>query len=195
MFSSSKWCAFAAPLALLAMACSEPVPPASQGAFTLSFVQTSSTPGAQCRVKGHQAQVGGATAKSVTDLKKDTIGGAVIFCSVTTAGAGFEADGAIDLEGRHLEFVAKGITAAATKDNPFVGTVSYSSLETAGPYQSPECKFWLQPYTENGNTSVREEIAGGRIWVDFACPSINNASANSVCGISTGTIAMQNCLQ
>ena len=174
-----------APLACLALSCSEPVPPASQGAFFLSFVAQSSVPNTECRVKGHQAQVGGVKPTEITDLKKDTVGGAQIFCVVSGSGT-FDAEGTIQLEDRYLNFVTKGISTAATKDNPFKGALSYSSLTTAGSYSSSECNFYFE---------AEEQVDAGRIWMSFECPSISSGSDNSVCSINFGTIAMQNCEQ
>ncbi len=161
--------------------CSEPVPPASDGAFYLAFVNS----GVDCRIAGHNTQVGKASATELTDVKKDGVGGAAIWCLVEGGGA-FNIEGYIDHEARYINFALSGFSTAATVDNKHKGSLAYASSNTGGSYSSGACDFWI---------AGDEEVAAGRVWMEFACPEIRNASDNSTCAISFGTIAVMNCEQ
>lgn len=168
-------------------ACSEAVPPASEGAFTLHF-QSLPTGGKACKVKGHNSTVGYTTTKENRDLKKDTVGGARIFCAVGGGGA-FDVEGFITLEGQHIDFSVNGVKAGATVDEPATGSLSFASPTTVVPYTSTQdvpCEFWFSKY---------QQIALGRAWMDFKCDQVANASTDSSCSIDVGTVAIQNCEQ
>ncbi len=174
--------------ALGCFGCSEAVPPASEGAFSLIF-SSAGTGGLSCNIKNHNAQIGYTDSTKNTELKKDTIGGAQIFCRVIDNGGEFEAQGYMELGATHLDFTVSNISPAATSGSPALGAVSYRSVDTIRLYTSPgdaKCEFFF----END-----QEIAAGRMWMQFVCPQIQNAASSSSCAVSMGTIAMQNCDQ
>jgi len=175
--------------AVASYGCSEPVPPASEGAFALIF-SSIGTGGEQCKIAPHNAGIGSTDSTGNAELKKDTLGGAQIFCRVIDNGGQFEAQGYLDLGATHLDFSVNNISMNNTSADPALGAVSYRSVDTIQLYSSPgdaPCEF----YFEND-----QEIAAGRVWMQFECPQIANAGTSSSCAISVGsTIAMQNCDQ
>ncbi len=174
--------------ALSCFGCSEAVPPASEGAFTLVFSSVG-TGGETCQIAPHNAQIGYTDVTKNSELKKDTIGGAQIFCRVIDNGGEFEAHGFQELSANHLDFTVSNLSPGATEAAPALGNVSYRSVDTVRLYSSPGdamCEFWF----DNA-----QQVATGRVWMEFRCPQIANAASNSSCAISSGTIAMQNCDQ
>jgi len=148
------------------------------------------TGGDPCKIAPHNAQIGHTDATANTELKKDTLGGAQIFCRVIDSGGQFEAQGYLDLGATHLDFRVNNISMDATDGAPALGAVSYRSVDTIQLYSSPgdaPCEFYF---------SGAQEIAAGRVWMQFSCPQVANAGTGSSCAIATGsTIAMQNCDQ
>ncbi len=180
--------ALSSPLFVASAGCSEAVPAASEGAFSLQFVNAPS-PGKECNIDTHNSNVGYTDVTENREFVKDTIDGATIYCAVTPEGDGFLAGGFMTHNGRHLEFTIPKITAKATEASPATGSVGYSSPQTINKYQSPPgvpCKFWF----END-----QQISTGRIWMQFRCEEVEYPSANRSCQVSGGTIAMQNCDQ
>jgi hypothetical protein len=174
--------------ALSCFGCSEAVPPAAEGAFTLVF-QSVGTGGESCNIGPHNAQLGYTDSTKNSELKKDTIAGAQIFCRVMDSGGEFEAQGYMELGATHLNYTVSNLSGANTASSPALGHVSYRSVDTVRLYTSPgdaKCEFFF----DND-----QEVAAGRVWMQFSCPQIANAASNSSCAISLGTIAMQNCDQ
>lgn len=167
------------------MGCSEPVPPASQGAFVAAF----QAPGS-CGKDIHNEQIGYADATEIRDLKKNGVGGAQIFCAVTSAGGGgFDVEAEMKLFSTNLRVNIKGISSAATIDNPHKATVTYQTQKTVKPYTSPQdtpCNFWFLN---------AQEVAAGRVWAQFSCESIEDVGTNTICALGESTLAMQNCDQ
>lgn len=166
------------------MGCSEPVPPASQGAFVAAF----QAPGS-CGKDIHNEQIGYADATEIRDLKKNGVGGAQIFCAVTSAGGGFDVEAELKLFSNNMRINIDGMPTTATIDAPHTGTVTYQTQKTVKPYTSPQdepCEFWF---------ANSQEIAAGRIWAQFKCASIEDASTNTTCALGESTIALQNCDQ
>lgn len=166
------------------MGCSEPVPPASQGAFVAAF----QAPGS-CGKDIHNEQIGYADATEIRDLKKNGVGGAQIFCAVSSAGGGFDVEAEMKLFSTNLRVNIKGIPSTATVDDPHPGTVTYQTQKTVKPYTSPQdnpCDFWFLN---------SQEVAGGRIWAQFKCETIEDVSTNTICALGDSTLAMQNCDQ
>ncbi len=177
-------------LCLSAVACSEAVPVASEGAYVVSFLATPSA-GKTCKITSHNAQIGGVTASALDLLKKDTVDGAKVQCSVTANGASFSASGIIeDGSGNHFDFVIPSISASATEAAPALGNIGFRSPTTVALYRAPAetaCKFWF-----TGN----EQLAAGLIWVSFKCDAISDLGHDSSCQITAGSaLAMQNCDQ
>ena len=68
--------------------------------------------------------------------------------------------------------------------------MSYKSDTTQNLYESPAdtpCVFWFG--------TPKQQIAAGRVWMEFECDQVKYASSNSVCSIGEGVVAFQNCLQ
>jgi hypothetical protein len=189
MICRARWFSGAA-LVLLAGAvasCSEAVPPAAQGAFTLSF-QGMGTGGKACKIAGHNSSVGHATPSLLDKLEEDTVAGARIYCSVTGEGA-FDVEATITMAGHFLEIAAAGVKQSATSDAPATGSASFASPDTVVQYVSPTnapCSFW---FTKD------QQIAAGRAWMELKCDQIAHAGTDSSCAISAGTVAIQNCEQ
>jgi len=169
--------------------CSDPVPPASEGAFSLVFQQPNPS---ACHIALHNIGIGKATEAEVKDLAKDTVGGAQIYCSVVDNGGAFDLFGVMTLGVTHLDFQVGNVTAAATDADPAVGTLSYSSGDTAGATYSSApgngCHFYF-------NAAEKKELAAGKVWMSFGCPEVQDPAHNSTsCAIADhSTIAMQNC--
>jgi hypothetical protein len=184
---SRVYLAGAVALAAGVFACSEPVPPASQGAF-VAFFQSGG--GGMCGQDIHTGQIGYADATEVTTFIKEGTAGARVFCSVTPAGGGFDIEGA--MKQLSTDFVVKiaGMPTTATEDAPHPGSISYRTAQTLNFYTSPAetpCQFWLV----NG-----QEVAAGRVWAQFKCDSVINASSNTECALgNNSTLAFQNCEQ
>lgn len=172
------------------LGCSDPVPPASEGAFSLVFQQLG-TGGQNCRIGLHNISMGKADEAEVKDLIKDTIGGAQIFCSVVDKGGAFDVFGFMTLGVTHLDFQVDNVSSGATDVDPAVGTLSYASADTAGATYSSApgngCHFYF-------NAAQQQELAAGKAWMSFGCPQVQDPGVGSSCAIADhSTIAIQNC--
>ncbi len=164
--------------------CSEPVPPASQGAFVAAF----QAPGT-CGKDIHNEQIGYADASEIRDLKKNGVGGAQIYCAVSSAGGGFDVEAEMRLGNTNIRINIGSIPSTATEDSPALGSVTYQTQKTVKPYTSPQdtpCEFWF---------ANSQEVAAGRMWAQFRCPEIEDAGTNTVCALGESTVALQNCDQ
>jgi hypothetical protein len=179
-------------MAFTCVGCSEPVPPAAEGA-SIVFWRGSGTGGGTCRVQEvHQGRIGYADASELRDLRRDAEGGASINCAIGGSGT-FNVDGQMSLDGMSLHVTINGIGPGTTEADPALGAISYANVPTSGkPYVSTQdepCRFWFAPDTQ-------QEVAAGRLWVQFGCSQIIDASSDSSCGIeNNSTIALQNCDQ
>ncbi len=196
MPSSFWWSLSAVALVSLgSFGCSEAIPVAVDGAYTVKFSSTAG--GAKCGADGklstcltkfHTEQVGGVSPIEFNLRKRDTEGGARLACSVTQVAGGFAAVGTIADGANRLDFKIPLIdpTTSAMKQVP--GTVVYSSPETVSPYASPsgKCNFYKSP---------SGQIDAGKLWVTFSCVEVDNCSQQSSCSIDQGTVAMENCDQ
>ncbi len=180
----------AAIAAVASTACSEAVPPASEGGYIVEFI-TPNTLGKTCAVTNdfvHSGEVGYADSKEIRSLLKDTVRGAIIQCAVTPNGAGFTAAGILDNgAGHHLDFKIDSVTAGM----PAQGTIGFRSAKTVNTYRSPSGK----PCTFSFSAAQAPQLAAGRIWIDFKCSDVVDVSRDSACSIASGTVAMQNCDQ
>jgi hypothetical protein len=178
-------------VALSSSGCSEAVPVASEGAYSVSFLQAASST-EKCIVGSHNAQVGSVTSADLDALVKDSVNGARLQCSVKSEGGSFSAAGIIeDASGNHIDFLIPSITASANEANPATGTVGFRSANTQNIYRSPTtapCKFWI--------AGTNGQVDEGRIWVSFRCEQVSYPANSSTCQIAPGSaIAMQNCDQ
>ena len=172
-------------LAVFAAACSDPVPPTPQGAWTVQFVDN----GSACNIIGHAVQVGSVTSASKERvLVGGGIEGADISCQVTGTSS-FAVSGLATLDGQGLQITVPNIDSSATKEAPAKGTVSFNSLKTAGAYSSSEaspCDFYFLPNTGEG-------VASGRIWVAFICPKVDDGMDS--CALSESFVIFENCTE
>jgi hypothetical protein len=172
-------------LAVFAAACSDPVPPTPQGAWSVQLVDN----GIACNIAGHAAQLGSVTSGSKERvLVGGGIEGADISCQVTGTSS-FAVSALATLDGQGLQITIPKIDSAATKDAPAKGTVSFNSLKTAGAYSSSEmspCDFYFLPDTGEG-------VASGRIWVAFACPKVDDGMSS--CELTESFAIFENCTE
>jgi hypothetical protein len=171
-----------------AAACSDPVPPTPQGAWTVSFI----SPGAMCHVAGHNAAVGSVTSDQKTTVLVDAgPEGAQVSCSVVGTST-FAVTGDVQLNGSGLQISIPKISKAATQMSPAPGQVAFASDKTSGlAYQSPTgtpCNF----YFTQGSP---ESVASGRIWVAFTCDKVAQGMPASVCSIKQGYVILENCAE
>lgn len=174
-------------LAVVAAACSDPVPPTPQGAFDVRLVSSST-----CKIIGHTTQVG-----SVTSSSKDNVlvAGALVAgdsvdvtCQVTGTSS-FAVSGVVSLAGEALQIEIPKIDSSATEDKPATGSISFSSSKTAGAYASSDaspCNFYFLPSTGEG-------VASGRIWAAFSCPKVDDKM--STCSLSESFVIFENCTE
>jgi len=181
-------------------ACSDPVPPTPQGAWSVSF-QPQDGNAAACPIVGHVVSVGSVTANTKThlipngvseagDLESSdlscTVSGTNKF-DISASMTQVQQDGLVG-----LDIKVNGLTAAATEMSPAPGSASFSSPKTGNPYSPPEgmsCNFFFIPNSGEG-------VAGGRIWVAFTCPTvIDGSTMKSTCQLKQSFAIFENCTQ
>ncbi len=163
-------------------------PPPAEGALSLVF-QSIGTGGLSCNIPPHNVNIGFTNSMKNTELLRNNHDGADMSCTVVDKGAEFQAQGYMEQGATYLDFTVSHISSAASETQPALGKVSYRSVDTSVLYASPsdaQCEFFF----ENA-----QEVAAGRVWMQFTCPQIANVANASSCAISLGTIAMQNCEQ
>jgi hypothetical protein len=188
-----RFARLAAPFAsLIAVAgCSDPVPPTPQGAFSVTFLDSGPDGSAGCEITFHNATMGEVTPNTKDRLLKNGENDSEVECSVQGASA-FDVQGTLFQAGNFLSIGVKGLKAKGnggpTKDAPAPGGVSFSSPTTAGENYSTEaeapCNFF---YTDKTN----QDVAAGRAWLTFNCPSITNGS--SKCELGDSYVILENC--
>jgi hypothetical protein len=175
-------------LAVFAAACSDPVPPTPQGAWTVQLVDN----GAACNIIGHAAQVGSVSSgsKDAVLVSGALVSGAEVEVSCQVTGtSSFEVTGLARLSGQGLQITIPKIDSSATKEAPAKGSASFNSLKTAGAYSSSEatpCDFYFLPGTGEG-------VASGRIWVAFTCPKVDDAMSS--CALAESYVIFENCTE
>lgn len=180
-------------LPLLLAGCSEAVPPAAEGAFFAALQPGAHT--GECQLDSAEpTEVGKVTATTHDELKKDTIDGALIYCSSLAQGGGFSLEGSIQLGSDHLEFRVPQInTDANSADTGADGSIGYAGTSTSGIlFSSPAaepCKFYF------ANDGQRSQLADGKMWVTFECATVENVSKQRACAVQIGYAAFQNCEQ
>jgi len=170
-------------LAVFAAACSDPVPPTPQGAWSINFVST----GADCPVMGHMAQIGSVTSSSKSTVLVD--GGAEkakVTCVVSGTST-FSVTGNASANGLNAQISIPSIDSNATAMAPAHGSVSFATGSTGGSFSSPSatpCDFYFVPGTGEG-------VASGRVWVAFVCPSVVQQMRD--CSLSESFAIFENC--
>lgn len=170
------------------LGCSEAVPPANQGAVNAQFVTSSAagTPGS-CNIAPHPFELGTVHPTDTGQIifLRDGEARALVFCSVVADGNAFNAAAELEDGPESFKFSVNGLSAASTMDSPATGSVTYRSVDTVNFFTSTNdvpCEFWL-------NDS--QEVAEGRVWMQYRCPLIQNGTND--CSLGVSTIALQNC--
>ncbi|MBI4702190.1 MAG: hypothetical protein HY744_13765 [Deltaproteobacteria bacterium] len=188
MKSLARFLVLALLLALpLAAGCSEDVPPAAFGAWSVMFT----APGG-CKVKPHNRSLGILTDAKVDMKFRDGDNGAEILCTVTGAGP-FSVQGRASQGPLDLEVVIDSLPDAATAKagNPALGSVSYLSPETVKMFRSPAdkpCKFYF-------SKAPPQLVQPGYVWLEFKCDTVENReqSEPNICAITKGWLYFELC--
>lgn len=173
----------AAALATLA-GCSDPVPQVADGAFWLATIQSDPL---ACKHAGHTAQVGAVDSLERKTVITDGQNKTKVQCEVLGAAAPFEVHGQIDDQvnsANFLEISIPSISPSATIDDPAVGSITFSTPNTAGNPYGGSCNFYFE--------GTKESVASGRIWVSFQCDAL--VSGMSTCPLKQGYAIFENCL-
>ncbi len=168
--------------------CSEAVPPASEGAFVALF-QSGTTTG-NCGITNHNSQIGNVNVTEILDLRKEGVGGAQIFCTVNSAGTGFDVNAELRLQNTKLRLTVNGLPSTATEAEPHPGSLTIQTQQSITAFTSPQetpCDFWFG--------GQDQQVAAGRVWAQFSCPVIEDPGTGKVCALGVSTIALQNCDQ
>ncbi|XXT16553.1 hypothetical protein WME94_40615 [Sorangium sp. So ce429] len=172
-------------LPLLGFGCSDPAPPTPRGGFSVNFAD----PGAACNVTGHSEALGEVTAASRTRVLADGEEDATVDCVVSGSGS-FTVAARIrnNATATEMRIDIGSISPAATQEMPATGSISFSSVETAGkPFVSDvadPCQFWFEPESEQG-------VDAGKLWVVFECPAVLND--RYICELRRGALAFDSC--
>ena len=172
--------------------CSEAVPPAAEGAWQAT-INAGAHP-AECNLDSiNPITMGLVDATTHDRLEKDTLNQAQIFCTVKQQGSSYSMEGYASNNDSVFEFQVGAISADATEQNPAGGRVTVAGPPTAlkaltSPSGEP-CNFYFV------NDGQRSQLAPGRAWFTFTCPTIEDVSINRRCGLQIGYAAFQNCEQ
>jgi hypothetical protein len=172
-------------LPVVSFGCSDPAPPTPRGAWRVSFVD----PGLDCPIAGHDAFLGKVDASTEGAVIVDGQDKTSISCSVTGSGSfnvSAKGDNLSTAQGGILDIKINGISSAATRESPALGTVAFASTETGGSAatSSEPCHFWFVPNTKEG-------VDTGKIWVAFECPKMLIQGGS--CQIAQSYAAFENC--
>lgn len=183
---------FALCVVALLFGCSEAVPPAAEGAWQATVSAGSHS--AECNLDSiNPITMGLVDATTHDRLEKDTLNNAQIFCTVKEQGGSFSMEGYAASTDSIMEFQVASIAADATEQNPATGRLTVAGPPTAlkalsSPDSEP-CNFYFV------NDGQRSQLAPGRAWFAFACPTIEDQSINRRCAVQIGYAAFQNCEQ
>lgn len=170
--------------------CSEAVPPAAEGAW-MATVYAGAYP-AECNLDSIEPiRMGDVDATQHNVLEKHTVNNAQIYCSVVNNGSTFQVDGYAANGLATLQIGIDAIAADASQTSPASG-----SLGVAGP---PTALGMLTTVSEPCNfyfvNDQAAQLADGRVWLTFACPTVEDVSIGRKCGVQIGYAAFQNCEQ
>lgn len=193
MHVSSRWCVTAV-FALGALACSDPVAPAAQGAFVTTIKAPSPAPsGKSCptSVSFTYDVPKVLDSKPTEALDQDTYlhktvdgeGNASVSCKVTSSSF----SGRIVLGGRALS-IANGTLGADKKGTAQITVTNSESLSTSLISPTANCAV-----DAAGTPSNKFQVKDGSMWASFNCPSVE-AAPNEYCTAS-GVFVLENCEQ
>jgi hypothetical protein len=169
------------------MACSSPVPPVPDGAWTVELVQGPNPAG--CSIDGTNTMLGDVSDNMreavVTNGQNDNS----ISCYVVANSDGsFNISAQGEGNGASLSITIPSIQPSATKMTPATGSGAYASQATAGDAYSSTpaspCDFYFIP-------GSGEAVAAGKVWLAFNCPAVT--SEMSTCEILQGYALFENC--
>jgi len=131
------------------------------------------------------------TSDAHAGMVMDGMEGARMYCAVTQQGSGFALDIEAQQGANYLKFSVASIPATATESSPTAGLVTLVTDRVGKGYTSTSanpCQFYF-------NDAQRAQLAPGRVWVSFKCPTLQDPSANpaSLCAVNQGYAAFQNC--
>lgn len=201
MMSSSRWLVVGLG-ALGASACSDPVPPAADGAFTAT-VHSQSPPqeGKACPLTSSTFDVPTVDKTKIPPetLDQDTFihkaidgkDGAKVSCSVKKGGAGFTFDGTIQVGSKAL-VLRNGTIGADNKGTAQVVLQNADAMNGfSGALTSPTANCTVEPVPLAGTNDL--QLKAGSMWAHFACASIEQVPSFA-CGAS-GYFVLENCSQ
>ena len=194
MHLSSRWCVTAI-LALGALACSDPVPPPAQAAFTAELRSASPPPaGKSCRASTtfDVPVIDPLMQERLNELKRtprviDGERGARVRCSVKASGAGFTFSAGISLGARAIE-ISQGVLGADMKGTAKISVVNGEQLSTGLASDPGACTIDAFPAP---NTSLQAKP--GAMWASYNCEQVNAEPSDS-CKVD-GVFVVENCEQ
>jgi hypothetical protein len=201
-----SYCLSTVGFAFLFAGCSDPIPPAGQGAASIHFNKTNEdlcNPGIHWANAPYLAQGGEVVTATTSPASKliDGQDGAQVSCRVAPSGGGFSVSGSLtgpatSQQGMSLQstFIDISIPAIAENQAGAKGTLSVTDDKTLQPYGSgPDgCTFSVSPAA-----GEQLAIAAGRIWVKVSCDHMSepgNASG-ATCNVDRGYVVLENCSQ
>lgn len=191
---SSRW-SVTAWVAVSALGCSDPVPPPAQGAFNARVTSASPAPTGKMCPSGPSTyfEVPVVPPPTTTDEALDdqtylhwVIDGeddARVSCTVQGQGSFFE--GRLDYGGKSLE-ITSGTLDATLKGKARITVVS--SAQISGALSAPSANCAINASNAGG---TRYEVAPGRIWASFDCPSVERQPTDYC--VARGTFVLENC--
>jgi hypothetical protein len=178
--------------------CSDPVPPASQGAVSLNLASPDAPSTARCNVGGAMnAPVMAAGIMATTTVSKGTIAldgenGNKVSCTVAPGGSGYNVGATIHSEsGANFTDISISDLVIAEGQSDVAGRLSALSQRTQNAYSSPTtapCKFSV--------TGASLGIGPGKIWGSVTCPGLKDPgnAGGDECK-ATGNFIFENCAQ
>jgi hypothetical protein len=175
-----------------------PVPPASQGAASITFATADAPIVAMCPVP-HRATapipIAGSTTTTNASKGTEAIdgqNGSLVTCAVTLVAGGYAVNALIHSEiGAAFADIAISNLTIAQGQSDARGTLSVLDDTTQYAYSSPTtipCTFSV--------VGSSLGIGPGKIWASVTCPSlIDRGSANSDQCKATGYFIFENCAQ
>ena len=186
---SLRWCVTAV-VALAALSCSDPVPPAAQGAFIVRL--TSGVSGKQC-ASGASATYDVPAVHDTTPGEElnesrylhwtvDGESGSQVACTVKGGSAAFS--GRIVQSPRVLE-ISDGMLTSNTTGTARISTVDTSKLSTTLTSAAADCTISVVSLGDE------TQVAPGSLWATFSCAAVLHAP-NEGCA-AKGTFLLDNC--
>ena len=197
---SSRWCVTAV-VALGAVACSDPVPPPAQGAFTASVYSVSPPVANKMCPSGaaltYEVPVVSDTLNPPQKLDADTylhkiIDGedsSTVHCAIKSSSAGISFEGRISLGGKAIEL------SGGTLPDKKKGTARITFSKSSNPGFSGSLSSAPGGCTVEavvGDKGVIQAKAGS-MWASFSCDGIDHAPSDHC--RSEGFFVLENCDQ